>query len=285
MRYLIIVVLVAGVVACVRVGSDQEAPAGSTSQGATSRGKLFNSDVKHFSAVEVSVRGVTVDTRSKTPVVLLEDKKNRRILPIWIGYSEARAIAIVLEKVETRRPLTHDLIKNILSSSGVKVVGVIISEIRDNIFYARLYLDNHGEEVSVDSRPSDAIAISLRMGTPIYVAKAVFDNAQSIPLEVIETDDIFIKTGIRVQNITEDIAPHFQVKPGEGVLVSEIEDGSPADVAGLRRGDIILEVNGKGIKSVDDFNRVIREAENPSVRLKVRRGDELLDIEVNLEGF
>ena len=128
-------------------------------------------------AVEVFVDSVRVDAVSRERVVLLRQGKEGRVLPIWIGQFEAEAIAIPLNRVEVRRPLTHDLVGSIVSALGARVERVVINDFTEGIFHARLVLETHDRHLEIDSRPSDAIAVALRAGAPIYVARFVMDRA------------------------------------------------------------------------------------------------------------
>ena len=127
--------------------------------------------------VEMEVRRVAVDPASQSPVVLLENHDHTLILPIWIGLSEAQAIAMQIEGVDPPRPLTHDLVKTVFDRIGVQLNKVLISELRGSTYYARLFLASNGTEWEIDSRPSDAIALALRCGAPVYVEEKVFNEA------------------------------------------------------------------------------------------------------------
>ena len=128
--------------------------------------------------VEMKIRGLMMDPVSNMPIVILKDVGGNSILPIWVGVYEANAIALEIEKVTTPRPMTHDLIKSLLAglSTGVKKVGV--SELKDDTFYAVIWLERDGEIISVDSRPSDALALALRLDCPIYVEEAVLKSSK-----------------------------------------------------------------------------------------------------------
>lgn len=128
-------------------------------------------------AVEVFVDSVRVDTVSDERVVLLKQSKEGRVLPIWIGQFEAEAIAIPLNNVEVRRPLTHDLVGSVVSALGARVERVVINDFADGVFHARLVLEAADRHLEIDSRPSDAIAVALRVRAPIYVARFVMDRA------------------------------------------------------------------------------------------------------------
>jgi bifunctional DNase/RNase len=127
--------------------------------------------------VEMKVRGLALDPVSNMPIIILRDDEEKRSLPIWVGIFEANAIALELEKIATPRPMTHDLIKNILESLDVQVTRVVVTDLRENTFYAVLHLKLGTHEYTVDSRPSDAIALALRVAAPIFVDEEVFPKA------------------------------------------------------------------------------------------------------------
>ncbi len=133
--------------------------------------------------IEVKVEGLLFDPRSNMYILLLKDEDGSNTLPIWIGKPEADSIALALGKVITPRPLTHDLIKNIVDTLRVKVVRVIVTEIIDNTYFAVIHLDNGEKEFFIDSRPSDAIAIAIRTSTPIFVDEKIFGQRSKDELE------------------------------------------------------------------------------------------------------
>lgn len=123
--------------------------------------------------VEMKIRGLMMDPVTNMPVVVLKDVGSEMVLPIWVGVYEANAIALEIEKVTTPRPLTHDLIKNLLMGLDTRVHKIVVSELREETFYAVIWLERDGRIISVDSRPSDALAVALRMDCPIFVADEV----------------------------------------------------------------------------------------------------------------
>ncbi|MBI2466941.1 MAG: bifunctional nuclease family protein [Candidatus Rokubacteria bacterium] len=139
--------------------------------------------------VEMKVRGLALDPVSNMPIIILRDEEEKRSLPIWVGLFEANAIALELEKVSTPRPMTHDLIKHILESLEAKVEKIVVNDLRDNTFFAMIHLRLGEEEITVDSRPSDAIALALRVGAPIYVDEDVVRRAKSVEVAPKESDD------------------------------------------------------------------------------------------------
>ena len=126
--------------------------------------------------IQVSVRGLMMDERTKSPIVILQENDGERILPIWIGETEARAIGTVLSGEDPERPLTHDLIALVLKSLKATVVSVSITNLKENTFFAEIRLDVGGEQVHIDARPSDSIAIALRADAAIYVDEQVMNS-------------------------------------------------------------------------------------------------------------
>jgi bifunctional DNase/RNase len=132
------------------------------------------------SEVEVQIRGLMLDPVTNMPIVVLKAVEGEQVLPIWVGIFEANAIALELEKTTTPRPMTHDLIRNIARGLNAAVRKVVVSELRDDTFYAMIWMDHEGETVVIDARPSDAIALALRWDCPIYVSRAVLDSARQV---------------------------------------------------------------------------------------------------------
>ncbi len=128
--------------------------------------------------VEMKIRGLMMDPVTNMPIVVLKDTSGSAILPIWVGIYEANAIALEIEKVSTPRPMTHDLIKTLLLGLGTGIRKVVVSELKEDTFYAVIWLDRDGELISVDSRPSDALALALRLDCPIYVEEAVLKSSK-----------------------------------------------------------------------------------------------------------
>jgi hypothetical protein len=128
--------------------------------------------------VEMKIRGLMMDPVTNMPIVILKDVNGNAILPIWVGVYEANAIALEIEKVSTPRPMTHDLIKSLLAGLNTGMQKVVVSELKDDTFYAVIWLEKDGEIISVDSRPSDALALALRLDCPIYVEEAVLKTSK-----------------------------------------------------------------------------------------------------------
>ena len=128
--------------------------------------------------VEMQIRGLMMDPVTNMPIVVLKDVGNDSVLPIWVGIFEANAIALELEKTATQRPMTHDLLQNLARGLNAQVNKVVVSELRDETFYAVIWMDHAGETVTLDARPSDAIALALRWDCPIYVNREVLENTK-----------------------------------------------------------------------------------------------------------
>jgi len=128
--------------------------------------------------VEMKIRGLMMDPMTNMPIVVLKDTDGETVLPIWVGIYEANAIALEIEKVTTPRPMTHDLIKNLLTGLHARVHKVVVTELRDDTFFAVIWMERDGRIISVDSRPSDALALALRLDCPIYVDDEVLKSSK-----------------------------------------------------------------------------------------------------------
>ena len=131
--------------------------------------------------VEMKIRGLMMDPVTNMPIVILKDQGSETVLPIWVGIYEANAIALEIEKVTTPRPMTHDLLKNLLIGLETSVRKVVVTELRDDTFFAVIWLEREGQIISIDSRPSDALALALRMDCPIFVEDEVLKTASWPP--------------------------------------------------------------------------------------------------------
>jgi bifunctional DNase/RNase len=130
--------------------------------------------------IEMTIKGLMVDPITNMPIVILKDKDGDRVLPIWVGIFEANAIALQIENIVTPRPMTHDLLRNIITDLEGRVDRVVVSDLKENTFYAIVHLTVRGERIAVDARPSDAIALALRTRAPILVEETVIENAKTV---------------------------------------------------------------------------------------------------------
>jgi uncharacterized protein len=142
--------------------------------------------------VEMKIRGLMMDPVTNMPIVVLKDVGGDTVLPIWVGVYEANAIALEIEKVTTPRPMTHDLIKNLLIGLDTHVHKIVVNELRDDTFFAVIWMEREGRVISIDSRPSDALALALRLDCPIYVEDEVLKTSKvaSTATDRISSDDL-----------------------------------------------------------------------------------------------
>ena len=140
--------------------------------------------------IKMRVVGVTLDPVTNVPIIILKDQKNERTLPIWIGIFEASAIAIKLEGIQTPRPLTHDLLRTVIEILNGKVSRVVIDDLKDNVFYAKIFIKLGRKTVKIDSRPSDAIALALRTQSPIYINEEVIVKMQKEEVKPSRSEDV-----------------------------------------------------------------------------------------------
>ena len=132
--------------------------------------------------IEMTIKGLTVDRATNMPIILLRDKDGDRVLPIWVGGAEANAIAMQIENVSVPRPMTHDLLKNVIQDLHGDIKKIVVYDLKENTFYAMIYVSANGEVVAIDSRPSDAIALALRVKAPIFVEEEIITKAKTSPM-------------------------------------------------------------------------------------------------------
>ena len=130
--------------------------------------------------IEMSIKGLMVDPVTNMPIVILRDQAGQKVLPIWVGIPEANAIALQIENISTPRPMTHDLLRNVIHDLKASVRKIVVCDLQDNTFYALIYLILGGETVAIDARPSDAIALALRTRAPIFVEDTVIEHAKTV---------------------------------------------------------------------------------------------------------
>jgi uncharacterized protein len=141
--------------------------------------------------IEMTIKGLMVDPITNTPIVILRDKDGQKVLPIWVGIFEANAIALQIENIPTPRPMTHDLLRNVIHDLRAEVKKIVVCDLQENTFYALIYLalDGNGDTVAIDARPSDAIALALRTRAPIFVEDSVIDHAKTVDFTSEKTED------------------------------------------------------------------------------------------------
>jgi len=140
--------------------------------------------------IEMTIKGLMVDPITNTPIVILRDKEGQKVLPIWVGIFEANAIALQIENISTPRPMTHDLLRNVIQDLKAEVKKIVVCDLQENTYYALIYLALHGngDTVAIDARPSDAIALALRTRAPIFVEETVIDHARTVDFSSVKND-------------------------------------------------------------------------------------------------
>jgi bifunctional DNase/RNase len=221
--------------------------------------------------VKVEVTSVGVDHDSGAHFVLLENLSGGRGVPILIGDNEAEAITIQMHGLRLPRPLTQDLLRNVIEQTGNHVDRVVITELRDEIYLAKIVLD--GGRHKVDCRPSDAIALAMGTHAPIYVNETLLRPSSELGMSIARSapPESQRGLGIAVQDLTPTLARYFDVPPKSAVLVDEV--GPYATKAGMKRGDLLTSIDGKAVAGIADFQRQVATLKDSQpVVLKVRRG-------------
>jgi bifunctional DNase/RNase len=235
-------------------------------------------------AVEMKVRGVTMDPERHSPIVVLEGHHGHEAFPIWIGIPEARAIALELEGVDTPRPLTHALLNNILIDLEIGIGRIFINDLRNNTYFAKIDLLRGPETVTIDARPSDAIALAIRAKAPIFVARKVLEATRTVILTEPEPQkDSARMCGISVQNLTPQLARLFNLTSTDGVLVASTDSESSDGSGDVRRGDVIIEADGTIIRTIQDFQDLCRNKESgEEVVLNITRDQRPVELKLLL---
>jgi bifunctional DNase/RNase len=201
--------------------------------------------------VRVRVAKVGFDQETGAHYVLLQDDTESRELPIMIGESEAQAIMLSIQGIKPPRPFTHDLMRSIIAETGNGVDRIVIAEMHDEIYYAKIYMDKG--RYAIDSRPSDAIALAMGMNAPIYVNPSLLESTLASAAGGGKIPDTARALGLTVEQLTPELARYFDEPDGRGVLVSEVS--LAAQKAGVARGDIVVKVNDRAVTVLDDFSR------------------------------
>jgi bifunctional DNase/RNase len=216
--------------------------------------------------VRVEVTEVGYDKQSASHYVQLDDRARQRSLQIAIGDDPARAITLELSGVKSPRPLTNQLLGTMLARTGNAVDRVEITQVRDEIYYAKIIL-NHGR-YALDSRPSDAIALAMTVNAPIYVANELMLKT-STTSDAVAAPIVATNLGVTVQALTPDLANYLGIAAGTGAVIADFS--AEAGKSGLQRGDVLVEVDGHTIRTPDDFARMT-VATGSRIAMTVRRG-------------
>lgn len=228
----------------------------------------------------VEVEGVLLDPNAGSPVLLLVDRQANKVLPVWVGMNEARAITMELEGMSAPRPQTHDLLKRVLDVLEARLERVVITDLRDNTYFAVLVVRSGAKSWEVDSRPSDAVALALRCRSPIYVSRVLKEKGAFVDLESSPFAPPVERTyGFSAQDVSPDVARYFGLPSSKGVLITDVDPGSPAGRAGLRRGDVLLRVEREPVADLDGLRNCLSGWKTrKKVRLEVSREGGIVSI-------
>lgn len=238
-------------------------------------------DESELVAVELATVGVVPTTG--TPVAVLREPESGRLMPIFIGPAEARAILLALRGVAVSRPMTHDLMVDLLGTLDAELEQVIVDQLSDSTYYGFLKLRLSGEDkaVLVDTRPSDGMALAARTGAPVLVAEAVLEAAAELPFESLSADEqVATAMGITVVKVTAELREAMQLPDKPGVLVSGV-DNPAAAAGGIEVGTLILDVNGTPPEDPMAFLRLVgRTPADEKAALRYWRGGEERSVEL-----
>lgn len=233
---------------------------------------------------EMTVKGVALDPRANTPIVVLEDTQGHRAFPIWIGIPEAQAIMQALEGTSTPRPTTHALLQNILQDLHVNISQITIHDLRSNTFYASISLQRGQTTLTVDARPSDAIALALAVQAPIFATHHVLQAVRTVTLSGSLIAEQTAKTfGMHLQNLSARLSGALHVSNRNGVLVAFVEPDSLAARQGIQRGDLLTEADGQPITNLPTLIAFFkRKKSGETIVLQVWRHQEAHTVRLQL---
>lgn len=227
--------------------------------------------------IKVKFHNLTIDPQSRQPVVLLADPNEERALFIWIGFFEARAMHSELQEIESFRPLTHDLLKQIIQKSNGTIHHIVITHLKENIFYANIVIERDNSLVEIDARPSDSIVMALKFKAPIYVSKDLFEK---MAVSIKEQTEIEEEYGLTLQDITPSLAKYLSYGSERGVLVSNVRKGSRAEKDGIEVGDILVELDGQPINDAQSIKNTLAKIKS-SVKAEIFRNSQYISITIH----
>jgi bifunctional DNase/RNase len=228
----------------------------------------------------VTVYRLILDPVSQHPVVMLADSVEERALPIWIDSFEANAIHSEMEGIKHRRPLTHDLLERIIQKTRATIHQIVITQLKENIYYAKIRMEVAGTFTEIDARPSDSIVVALKFKAPLFVSRDLFKD-KAMPLA--EEKAIEEHYGLTLQNLTPSLSQAFSFDSTKGILVSDVRQGSPAEQDGLERGDIFIAVDEGPVDDVTSV-RLALEKGKTTVKAKIYRKGRFMAVSLHPNG-
>ncbi|MDZ7290284.1 MAG: DUF151 domain-containing protein [candidate division KSB1 bacterium] len=241
----------------------------------------FCSLAEDSDAVRMRIHSLQATTGSDEIAVVLTDEAGKRFLPIAVGGDQALSIQLGRTGQTTKRPLTHDLIATILSSLEVRVVQVTVTDLRNGVYYAEIVLKQGSRTYRIDARPSDAIALSLRVNAPIYAMPHLLQDVSDLKFKEEETpgQTQTVSWGLKVQALTPTLADFFG--RSDGVLVADVLEKSPAGQSGIRVGDILLRIDKQELHDVEQFLKIFAAKRDAKiVEITVLRGNKNLTVTI-----
>jgi bifunctional DNase/RNase len=225
----------------------------------------------------VTVYRLILDPVSQNPVVILANSLEERALPIWIDNFEANAIHAEMEGIKHRRPLTHDLLERIIQKTHATIHQIVITQLKENIYYAKIRMEVAGTFTEIDARPSDSIVVALKFKAPLFVSRDLFKD-KAMPLS--EEKEIEQHYGLTLQNLTPSLSQAFSFDSTKGTLVSDVRRGSRAEKDGLERGDIFVAVDEGPVDDVSSV-RLALEKGKTTVKAKIYRKGRFLAVSLH----
>ena len=212
---------------------------------------------KDKGVVAVHIYRLIMDPTANSPIVLLSDADEKQALPIWISIIEANAIYAEIMGLEHPRPLTHDLLERIVLGLNATLHRMVVTHVKENIYYATLVLEKDGSFIKIDARPSDSIVLALKLDAPIFVAEDLFKGL-AVSLE--EDNDPVRQYGLTLQSLTPALAQYLSFESTAGVLISSVRQDSRAEKDGLKSGDIIVAIDGQTIADIAMLKNILSRA-------------------------
>jgi bifunctional DNase/RNase len=244
------------------------------SAGKISAGKSVQGVPGEEDLVRVNIQQLIVDPATQNPVVSLTDPEEKRALFIWIGPTEARAIHAEIQGIKHFRPLTHDLLASVIDVADVKIHRIVITHVKENVFYAAILIEKNGGLFEIDARPSDSMVMALKYDAPIFVARNLFEK---MSLVINDETGIEYKYGLDLQELTSELAEYLSFGPKRGVMISGVRKGSQADKDGLQAGDIFVDVGGQAADTVTSLKDALMRSK-PPVEAKIFRKSRFLTV-------
>lgn len=233
---------------------------------------------------EMTVKGVALDPYGNTPIVVLEEAQGHRAFPIWIGVPEARAIIQALEGTPTPRPMTHTLLQNILRDLHVTISQITIRDLQNDTFYASIFLQREQKTLTIDARPSDAIALALAAQAPIFATRHVLQTVRTVKLSApLISEQTAKKFGMHLQNLNARLADALHISNLSGVLVAFVEPDSLAARQGVQSGDLLTAADGKPIANLPTLIAFFKAKKSGEpIILQVQRKQEVHTVHLQL---